>query len=77
MLQVFHNIVYGLREGTIRSDLLDDKCPQGYFFLAELCEMKTEGSNFRPICQLVRASFPGSHLSTGKSLVFRLSSVNW
>ncbi len=53
-MQVFHNIVYGLREGTYRSSVMDEKLPQGYFYLAELCDIKLEGSNSRPICQLVR-----------------------
>ena len=58
--QVFHQIVYGLREATSRSSLVDDKICEGYFFLAELCDMRPDSTNFRPICQLVRPL----HLST-------------
>ena len=54
LAQVFHQIVYGLREATSRSSLVDDKICEGYFFLAELCDMRPDSNNYRPICQLVR-----------------------
>lgn len=50
---VFHNILYGLREATTRSSLMDEKICEGYFFLAELCDMRPDGTNFRPICQML------------------------
>jgi len=51
--RVFHQIVYGLREGTSRSSLMDDRICEGFFFLAELCDIRPDGTNFRPICQLL------------------------
>ena len=45
---------------------MDDKICEGYFFLAELCDMRPDSTNFRPICQLVRAYLP-LHLSTPSS----------
>ena len=57
--QVFHNILYGLREATTRSSLMDEKICEGYFFLAELCDMRPDGTNFRPICQMVGLSAVG------------------
>ena len=58
LAQVFHQIVYGLREATSRSSLVDDKICEGYFFLAELCDMRPDSNNYRPICQLVRTYLP-------------------
>ena len=51
--------MHGLRATTSKLSLMDDRICDTFFSLAELCEVCSEGSKFRPFCGMVS----GFHLT--------------
>lgn len=52
--QVFDPVLKGVRKKISSYSVMDDKVMEAYFALSELCDVKEGGSNFRPLCQMVR-----------------------
>ena len=52
-MQVFDEVLMGVRKAAADLSVMDDKVVESFFVLTELCDIRKEGSNFRPICQMV------------------------
>ena len=52
-LQVFDEVLMRVRKAAADLSVMDDKVVESFFVLTELCDTRKEGSNFRPICQMV------------------------
>lgn len=57
-LQVFAAVLAGVRKAAQELSIMDDKVVESFFVLTELCDIKKDGSNFRPVCHLVCATLP-------------------
>lgn len=55
-IQVFDEVLMGVRKAAADLSVMDDKVVESFFVLTELCDIRKEGSNFRPICQMVLTS---------------------
>lgn len=50
---IFHPVLQHLRENISKVTIRQEKCTNPLSVLAELCDIKPQGSTFRPICVLV------------------------